>query len=86
MNRILDRLPPYPFERLRTLLKGVTPPASLRPIAMSIGEPRHPAPQCVRDAMIAGLDGLSAYPPTAGGAPLRAASIATRPRSACATR
>jgi N-succinyldiaminopimelate aminotransferase len=73
LNRILDSLPPYPFERLRTLLKGVTAPASLRPIAMSIGEPRHPAPQCVRDAMVAGLDGLSAYPPTAGGAALREA-------------
>jgi len=73
LNRLLDRLQPYPFERLRALLKGVAPPASLRPIAMSIGEPRHPAPQCVRDAMVAGLDGLSAYPPTAGGAPLREA-------------
>jgi N-succinyldiaminopimelate aminotransferase len=76
LNRILDRLPPYPFERLRALLKGVVPPGGLRPIAMSIGEPRHPAPRCVRDAMLAALDGLSVYPPTAGGAALREAIAA----------
>ena len=73
MNRLLDSLQPYPFERLRAMLQGVSPPAALRPISMSIGEPRHPAPQRVRDALIAGLDGLSVYPPTAGGMPLREA-------------
>jgi len=76
LNRLLDRLQPYPFERLRSLLAGVTPPADLRPIAMSIGEPRHPAPGCVRDALLGALDGLSVYPPTAGGMPLREAIAA----------
>lgn len=73
MNRFLDSLQPYPFERLRALLRGVEPPAGLRPISMSIGEPKHTAPACVRDAMVAALDGLSSYPPTAGGEPLRRA-------------
>ena len=73
MNSFLDELPPYPFERLRALVRGVDPPAGLRPISMSIGEPKHPSPACVRDALVAALDGLSAYPPTAGGAALREA-------------
>jgi len=71
VNPLLESLPPYPFERLRALLRGIEPPAGVRPIAMSIGEPRHPAPQRVRDAMVAALDGLSSYPPTAGGEALR---------------
>jgi N-succinyldiaminopimelate aminotransferase len=76
LNRFLDSLQPYPFERLRALVKDVRPPAGLAPISMSIGEPRHAAPQRVRDAMVAALDGLSSYPPTAGGAPLREAIAA----------
>lgn len=73
MNHLLDALQPYPFERLRALLKGVDGSAAHRPIAMSIGEPRHSAPGCIRDATIAALDGLSSYPPTAGGEALRTA-------------
>jgi len=73
LNRILESLPPYPFERLRELLEGVNPPPHLSPISMSIGEPRHPAPSLVRDALVAALDGLSVYPPTGGGEALRRA-------------
>jgi N-succinyldiaminopimelate aminotransferase len=73
VNHLLNSLQPYPFERLRALLAGVVPSPAHRPIAMSIGEPRHAAPQRVRDAMVASLDGLSVYPPTAGGAALRGA-------------
>jgi len=73
LNHLLDSLQPYPFERLRALLAGVVPSAAHRPIAMSIGEPRHSAPARVRDAMVAALDGLSVYPPTAGGPALRGA-------------
>ncbi len=76
MNRFLDSLQPYPFERLRALLRDVAPPAGLSPISMSIGEPKHAAPARVREAMVAALDGLSSYPPTAGGAPLREAIAA----------
>jgi N-succinyldiaminopimelate aminotransferase len=73
LNRLLDSLQPYPFERLRALLRGVEPSAAHAPISMSIGEPKHAAPQRVKDAMVAALDGLSSYPPTAGGEPLRRA-------------
>jgi N-succinyldiaminopimelate aminotransferase len=73
LNRLLNLLQPYPFERLRSLLDGVSPSSRHAPISMSIGEPRHPAPQLVKDAMVANLGGLSTYPPTAGGADLREA-------------
>jgi N-succinyldiaminopimelate aminotransferase len=73
LNHFLDSLQPYPFERLRALVAGVAPPADLAPISMSIGEPRHAAPARVREAMVAALDGLSAYPPTTGSAALRTA-------------
>ena len=74
MNPRLDTLQPYPFEKLRALLAQSNPAASgLRPINLSIGEPKHPAPQCVKSAIINGLDGLSVYPPTKGEPKLRQA-------------
>lgn len=66
MNPRLDLLQPYPFERLRQLFAGVTPPAALKPIRLSIGEPQHPTPAFIREAVVANLDGLSLYPTTAG--------------------
>jgi N-succinyldiaminopimelate aminotransferase len=65
MNPRLDRLHPYPFERLRALLAGVPTP-SQRPIRLSIGEPQHATPDLVRTALIEQLAGLSAYPLTVG--------------------
>ena len=73
MNPLLGRLQPYPFEKLRALLAAVAPPASLRPINLSIGEPKHPTPALVRQALAAALDGLSGYPATAGTPALREA-------------
>ena len=74
MNPRLDTLAPYPFEKLRALLaSGGTPPAGLRPINLSIGEPKHAAPQCIKDALVQSLDGLSVYPPTKGDPALRRA-------------
>ncbi len=71
MNPLLGRLQPYPFEKLRALLAGVTPNAALRPINLSIGEPKHPTPELVKAALAASLEGLSAYPATAGTLALR---------------
>jgi N-succinyldiaminopimelate aminotransferase len=65
MNPLLDRLQPYPFERLRALLAGISPPA-LSPIRLSIGEPQHATPDVVRTALVDHLDGLAVYPATAG--------------------
>ena len=73
MNPRLGLLQPYPFERLRELLHGVTPPANLRAISLGLGEPQHPTPQLIKDALTANLGGLSRYPLTLGLAELRTA-------------
>ncbi|MGH8708668.1 MAG: succinyldiaminopimelate transaminase [Burkholderiales bacterium] len=76
LNPLLGRLQPYPFEKLRALLAGVTPNAALRPINLSIGEPKHATPELVRAALAGSLDGLAAYPATAGTPALREAVAA----------
>ena len=70
MNADLDLLQPYPFEKLRHLLAGIEP-VSLDPIALSVGEPRHPAPQLALDALVAGMRKVENYPSTRGDESLR---------------
>jgi N-succinyldiaminopimelate aminotransferase len=43
----------------------------LRPISLSIGEPKHATPQFIKDALTANLNGLANYPTTAGSDALR---------------
>ncbi len=76
MNPDLQRLQPYPFEKLRQLFADLTPPASTSPIALSIGEPRHPAPDFVARVLADNLHRLGNYPLTAGMPELRAAIAA----------
>ena len=71
MNPLLATLQPYPFERLKQLFAGVVPAADFRPISLGIGEPKHPTPAFIKDALSAGLGALSAYPATAGEPKLR---------------
>ena len=66
MNPDLQALQPYPFEKLRALKNGVEPPAGVSHIDLSMGEPKHPAPEFVRRALIDHLDDLSTYPGTKG--------------------
>ncbi|HJV62907.1 MAG TPA: aminotransferase class I/II-fold pyridoxal phosphate-dependent enzyme, partial [Albitalea sp.] len=73
MNPLLARLHPYPFERLRALTRDITPNPALKPIGLGIGEPRHPTPQLIRQALIDHLGGLASYPATAGDPALRQA-------------
>ena len=73
MNPLLNKLQPYPFERLRRLTAGVTPNAAYRPISLGIGEPKHATPEFIKEALVAGLEGLANYPATAGEPALRAA-------------
>ena len=73
MNPLLSHLQPYPFERLRQLFAGVTPPANYSPISLGMGEPRHPTPQFIKDALCNNLGGLASYPATAGDPKLREA-------------
>ncbi len=72
-NPRLGLLQAYPFERLAKLKAGVTPPAGLPHIAMSIGEPKHPTPPFIVEALRASLGELGSYPATAGLPELRAA-------------
>ncbi|MEP7261935.1 MAG: succinyldiaminopimelate transaminase [Usitatibacter sp.] len=73
MNPRLGLLQPYPFERLRGLLAGVTPPAGMSPISLGLGEPQHPTPSVIKDAITANLGGLARYPLTLGLPELRQA-------------
>lgn len=76
MNPLLDTLQTYPFEKLKALFQGVTLSESatgLKPISFGIGEPKHPTPQLIKDALIEALPGLSSYPATIGTEALRTA-------------
>ncbi|MDH5357292.1 MAG: succinyldiaminopimelate transaminase [Gammaproteobacteria bacterium] len=71
MNPDLAKLHPYPFEKLAQLKAGCMPPENLTHIALSIGEPKHPTPGFITEAVIEHLHGLSIYPTTAGTIALR---------------
>ncbi|HZZ92074.1 MAG TPA: succinyldiaminopimelate transaminase [Usitatibacter sp.] len=73
MNPRLGLLQPYPFEKLRGLLAGAAPPPDLRPIPLSLGEPQHPTPPLIKEALVANLGGLARYPQAIGLPELRAA-------------
>ncbi len=66
-----DSLPEYAFPRLRRLLDVHAPGGD--PIAMTIGEPRHPIPGFVGPILAASLSGFGQYPPNEGAPELLAA-------------
>lgn len=76
MNPNLGKLQNYPFERLRQLMEGVTPPPGYSEIKLYIGEPQHETPAFIKEALIAGLGGLTGYPTTLGQPALRQAIAA----------
>jgi len=76
MNPDLSKLQPYPFEKLRALFAGATPDPARMPISFSIGEPKHPTPAFIKEALSGNLSGLATYPPTLGSASLREAIAA----------
>ncbi|GGC03137.1 succinyldiaminopimelate transaminase [Oxalicibacterium flavum] len=71
MNPLLNQLQPYPFEKLKQLFAGVQPDPTYGPISLGIGEPRHPTPAFIKQALADHLDGLASYPTTAGSDALR---------------
>ena len=71
MNRGLDRLQSYPFQKLTALLQGVTPNPQVGPISMHIGEPKHPTPEFICRTLADNLAGLANYPTTLGAEGLR---------------
>ncbi len=75
-NAGFEHLQPYPFAKLRALHEGVEPPAELAPIALSLGEPKHPAPDFVVNALAdpaAVARHIGTYPVTRGTDELREA-------------
>ncbi|HXA47213.1 MAG TPA: succinyldiaminopimelate transaminase [Burkholderiaceae bacterium] len=72
MNPFLAKLQPYPFEKLRQLFAGITPNPAYAPISLGMGEPKHPTPPFIQQALIDNLNGLAAYPATIGSDELRA--------------
>ena len=72
MNPDLDKLQPYPFEKLNKL-RGEVTPAGKPHIALSIGEPKHQPPSFVVEELITHLHGLANYPLTKGRPELRQA-------------
>lgn len=59
-----SNLPEYAFPRLRALLDVHEPGGT--PIAMTIGEPRHPMPPFVAEVLAGSLDGFAKYPTNEG--------------------
>ena len=76
MNPNLERLHPYPFEKLAKLKAGISVPEHLAPISLGIGEPKHPSPAFVKDVIADNLDKLANYPTTKGTDELRSAIAA----------
>jgi N-succinyldiaminopimelate aminotransferase len=71
VNPFLNKLQPYPFEKLKHLFAGVKPNPEFKAISLGIGEPKHPTPAFIQQALSRHLDGLASYPSTAGSEALR---------------
>ncbi|MEM8767495.1 MAG: succinyldiaminopimelate transaminase, partial [Pseudomonadota bacterium] len=74
MNPKLGELEAYPFERMNALKAGTVGNPAHAPVALSIGEPKHPPPDFVIAAMTdpeALSADLATYPATRGAEALR---------------
>jgi N-succinyldiaminopimelate aminotransferase len=66
LNPNLDRLQPYPFQKLNKLFEGLAPDTAYSPISLHIGEPKHATPDFIRQALTDNLAGMAVYPATLG--------------------
>ena len=73
MNPDLQRLQPYPFEKIAKLKQAVVPNPDLAPLSLSIGEPKHPTPAIILDALQENITKIAVYPGTKGTPELREA-------------
>lgn len=73
VNPHLDKLQSYPFEKLRQLFSQVSPNPQYSAISLGMGEPKHPTPKFIQQALIDHIDGLANYPTTLGSEALRGA-------------
>ena len=73
MNPLLKQLQPYPFARLRAAMQGIDAPAGITPVPLHIGEPKHPTPTLITDALAAAAAEFAKYPLSIGLPELRQA-------------
>ncbi len=73
MKPRLNRLRPYPFERLNALLGDLDPPSDRAQINLGIGEPKQYPPAFALEAIARHQDSFARYPTTLGSEALQAA-------------
>lgn len=73
MKSRLSKLQPYPVEKLQRLFERAEPDQRYREINLSIGEPKHGAPDFILSALVENLASLCVYPNTQGSPALRQA-------------
>ena len=73
MNAGLNKLHPYPFEKLAQLKQNISSPDNKSPIDLSIGEPKHATPEFILDEIKKHLNKAAIYPTTRGSVELRQA-------------
>ena len=56
----------YPFEKLSSLLNGITPNSGLEPLNLTIGEPQFPTPQFILDELNRTISLFNKYPKSLG--------------------
>ncbi len=61
----------YPFEKLNSLLKNITPNTDFEPLSLTIGEPQFSTPQFILDELNNKASLLNKYPKTTGETVLR---------------
>jgi len=70
MNPDLNKLHPYPFQKINALKEGIQA-ADKSLISLAIGEPKHPTPEIILDALQSSLCSVANYPLTKGSNDLR---------------
>jgi aspartate/methionine/tyrosine aminotransferase len=65
----------YPFEKLNSLLKEITPNEAYAPLSLTIGEPQFETPTFILDALSNAAPLLNKYPKTSGEPLLREAML-----------
>ncbi len=73
MNPHLQKLQAYPFEKLSTLINNERPNDQYSAVSLAIGEPKHPTPESIKNALASKLSQLDKYPSTRGSDELRLA-------------
>jgi N-succinyldiaminopimelate aminotransferase len=71
MNSNLNKLQPYPFQKLRQLFDGIMPDPAYSSIDLHIGEPKHATPDFICQVIADNLDKVASYPTTHGLGSLR---------------